>query len=300
MHNYDIQYLSAPSILGLKSTGVERLPERFIECGLTHVIPSSYPIIEVPTYNNLRREFRDHDTSCLNSDLIHDFSTGLAKTIQTVVAGKQFAFVLGGDCSVLVGIMSGLKKAGTYGLLFIDAHADFYEPERSTTGEVADMDLAIVTGRGPEIITNINGLRPYVSDEHVIHIGQRDEQQTIEFKSRDIRETNIHCHNLQSIRARGISGEINDIAAEMSSMRVEGFWIHFDTDVLSDEINPAVDYRLPDGLQFQEAAFLLKSLLSSKKIVGISISIYNANLDPDRRIAQGIVNCLAHAFKSVS
>jgi arginase len=299
MHNYDIQYLSAPSILGLQSTGVEHLPERFIECGLAQLIPSNYPIIEVPTYNNLRREFRDHDTNCLNTDLIHDFSTGLAKTIQTVVAGKQFAFLLGGDCSILIGIMSGLKKAGTYGLLFIDAHADFYEPEKSTTGEVADMDLAIITGRGPEMLTNISDMSPYVSDEHVIHIGQRDEQQTIEFNSQDIRQTNIKCHSLQSIRARGISNETVDVISEMNTMHVDGFWIHFDTDVLSDEINPAVDYRLPDGLQFQEAAFLLRSLLASKRIVGISISIYNANLDPDRRIAQGIVNCLAHAFNSV-
>jgi arginase len=300
MHNYDIQYLSAPSILGLKSTGVERLPERLIECGLTQMIPSKYPIIEVPTYNNLRREFRDRDTHCLNTDLIHDFSTGLAKTIQTVIAGKQFAFVLGGDCSILLGIMIGLKNTGNYSLLFIDAHADFYEPEKSTTGEVADMDLAIVAGRGPEMLTNIDGLRPYVSDDHVIHIGQRDEQQTIEFKSQDIRQTNIKCHGLQSIRARGISIETNDIIAEMNSMSVEGFWIHFDTDVLSDEINPAVDYRLPDGLHFQETAFLLRNLLASKKIVGMSVSIYNANLDPDRRIAQGIVNCLGHAFNTTS
>jgi arginase len=195
--------------------------------------------------------------------------------------------------------MSGLKKAGTYGLLFIDAHADFYEPEKSTTGEVADMDLAIITGRGPEMLTNISDMSPYVSDEHVIHIGQRDEQQTIEFNSQDIRQTNIKCHSLQSIRARGISNETVDVISEMNTMHVDGFWIHFDTDVLSDEINPAVDYRLPDGLQFQEAAFLLRSLLASKRIVGISISIYNANLDPDRRIAQGIVNCLAHAFNSV-
>src|SRR5690349_9924477 len=105
---YDIQFISAPSILGLKSTGVERLPERFIECGLTQAIPSDYPIIEVPVYNNLRREIRDQSTHCLNSDLIHDFSNGLSVTIQAVITARQVAFVLGGDCSILIGIMSGL------------------------------------------------------------------------------------------------------------------------------------------------------------------------------------------------
>lgn len=296
MHHYDIQFFSAPSILGLKSTGVERLPERFIECGLTQGIHSNYPLIDIPTYNNLRHELRDEDTRCLNTKLIRDFSTGMARTIQTSVGAKQFPFVLGGDCSILIGIMNGLKSAGNFGLLFIDAHADFYEPEKSTTGEVADMDLAIVTGRGPELLTNINGLLPYVKDECVIHVGQRDEQQTTEFGSQDIRSTGIRCHSLNSIRSSGIAKATNEIISAINAMQVDGFWIHFDTDVLSDTINPAVDYRLPDGLQFQETLFLLNKLLSTGKIAGISVTIYNANLDHDRSIAQGIVNCLIAAF----
>jgi hypothetical protein len=33
-----------------------------------------------------------------------------------------------------------LRRCGRYGLFFIDGHADFYQPQASTTGEVADMD----------------------------------------------------------------------------------------------------------------------------------------------------------------
>jgi arginase len=296
----DIQYISAPSILGLNSTGVERLPERFFECGLTQRIPSNYPTTEVPVYNNLRRELRDQSTHCLNTDLIRDFSAGLSTTIQAVVAAEQFAFVLGGDCSILIGIMTGLKKIGNYGLLFIDAHADFYEPEKSITGEVADMDLSIVTGRGPEILTNIDNLRPYVRHEHVVHIGQLEEQQTREYASQDIRETGIKPYDLSSIRAKGISNVINDIETEMNTMNVNGFWIHFDTDVLYDNINPAVDYRLAGGLQLQEMSFIIRKLLASRKIVGIGVTIYNANLDPDRKIAEEIVSCLGDAFNAHS
>ncbi len=293
---YDIQFISAPSILGLRSTGVQRLPERLIECGLMQIIGSDYPIIEVPTFNNLRRDLRDSITNCLNTDLIRDFSIELSSVIQAVSSGNQFAFVLGGDCSILIGIMCGLKKRGNYGLIFVDAHADFYQPEKSTTGEVADMDLAVVTGRGPDLLTNIDNLRPYVSDRHVIQIGQRDEQETVAFGSQDIRETEIKCHSLESIRAKGISSVMSEVNDEIHLIKADGFWIHFDTDVLSDDVNPAVDYRLPGGLQLQEASFLLKSLLSSNRIAGISITIYNADLDHDRKIAQRIVNCLGDAF----
>ena len=71
------------------------------------------------------------------------------------------------------------------------SHVDFYGPEKSITGEVADMDLAIVTGRGPEELTNIHSKRPYVCDNHVIHIGQRDWHETKKYGSQDIKETPI-------------------------------------------------------------------------------------------------------------
>jgi arginase len=41
-----------------------------------------------------------------------------------------------------------LKRRGRYGLLFIDGHADFYQPEVNPNGEAASMDLAFATGHG--------------------------------------------------------------------------------------------------------------------------------------------------------
>src|SRR5688500_5517901 len=114
------------------------------------------------------------------------FSNNLANTLRKIPTEKKFTLVLGGDCSILIGIMSALKSKGTFGVFFLDAHADFYEPERSITGEAADMDLAIITGRGPDILTNIDNAKPYVCDSHVIHIGQRDIEETRKFHSRQI------------------------------------------------------------------------------------------------------------------
>src|SRR5215467_3784234 len=38
----------------------------------------------------------------------------------------------------------------------------------SFLGEVADMELAIVSGRGPDVLTNIGGLKPLVRDEDIV------------------------------------------------------------------------------------------------------------------------------------
>ena len=254
-------------------------------------------MIEVPTLNHLRSSNRDTDANCLNVSAIRTFSNDLSNIIKPVIDRKQFAFVLGGDCSILLGVMPGLKAKGNYGLLFIDAHADFYAPGQSTTGEVADMDLAIVTGRGPDLLTNMDHLRPYVLDKNVVHIAQRDEQQAAEYGSDDIRDTAITYFGLNDIRTGGIKPVIEKILHHVDSLDVNGFWIHFDTDALDDGINPAVDYRLPGGLKFDEASLLINKLLTTDRIAGISVTIYNANLDPDSHVAKGITDCLATAFR---
>jgi arginase len=289
-----IQIISAPSVLGLQSNGVELLAEKFLENGLAKKINSTRPIVSVPTLNNQRSNQRDPVTKCLNPVMIHEFSLTLKKVIADT---NHFALVLGGDCSILLGIMPALKSKGNYGLIFIDAHADFYEPEKSTTGEVADMDLAIVTGRGPEILTNIDGLKPYVRDEHVIHIAQRDWEETKKFGSQDIRETNIKCFSLEAIKKAGAKKTTDEILDHIATLKTDGYWIHFDTDVLNDAINPAVDYRIPGGLQFEEVEYFVNNFLQKVNIVGMSVTIYNALLDKTGSIAANITDCLGRMFQ---
>lgn len=45
--------------------------------------------------------------------------------------------------------------------------------EVSDTGEVADMDLALATGRGPAILADLDGLGPLVADQDVVVLGYR-------------------------------------------------------------------------------------------------------------------------------
>lgn len=292
---HDIQIISAPSVLGLQSNGVELLAEKFLQNGLAEKIHSQLPVISVPTLNNQRSNQRDPITKCLNPVMIHEFSLTLKKVIADT---DNFKLVLGGDCSILLGIMPALKSKGNYGLIFIDAHADFYEPEKSTTGEVADMDLAIVTGRGPEILTNIDGLKPYVRDEHVIHIAQRDWEETKKFDSQDIRETNIKCFLLEAIENNGVQKTTTEILDHISTLDTIGYWIHFDTDVLNDSINPAVDYRIPGGLQLEEAEHFISNFCQKINIIGMSVTIYNASLDETGAIAKKITDSLGHIFQA--
>jgi arginase len=202
------------------------------------------------------------------------------------------SLVLGGDCSNIIGIMLELRRAGRYGLFFIDGHADFYQPEAEPNGEVASMDLAIVSGRGPAVLADIDGLKPLVRDENILAFGFRDAEQQREYGSQDIRETAIHAFEFDEVRGLGAAVAAEQAVGRLLRDDVEGFWIHLDTDVLDDRVMPAVDYRLPGGLSWDELSATLRVLMTTGQAVGMDVGIVNPALDPDGSIARGLVSCL--------
>ena len=296
-HVYDIEILTAPSILGLRPSGVEKLADTLLACGLADALQVYYPVKTIPTLNHLYSTRRDAVTQCLNSNALRQFSVALGREVQQTIRHKKFALVLGGDCSVLIGACVGLRAIDkNYGLIFMDAHADFYASRQSISGEAADMDLAIVTGNGPELLTDIHGQRPYIPVENVIHLGQRDWKETRYYQSDDIRSTAMHCFSYAAIKNNGVDTVLRRVLTIMRKSSVKHWWIHFDTDVLNDAINPAVDYRLKGGLSFAQTGKILRSLIRTNKMEGMTVTIFNPRLDASGKIARNIVRTISQAF----
>jgi arginase len=291
----DFAIIDAPSILGLKPTGVEYLPEALKAAGLQTGLNAEYAgRVEPSPYNPQR----DPETLLLNPNALRTFSLRLAERVGEVLRQGRFPVVLGGDCSNIIGIALALRRVGRYGLFFVDGHADFYQPEVEPTGEVASMDLAIISGRGPDVITNIDGLRPLMRDDDIVVFGFRDAEQQREYGSQDLRATGIHPFDLELVRELGIVAAAVQAVHILQKSELNGFWVHLDADVLDDEIMPAVDYRLKGGLQWDELSALLRTVLSSDKAVGINIGIFNPRLDKDGAIARRLVETLIAGLMS--
>jgi arginase len=192
--------------------------------------------------------------------------------------------------------MLALRRRDRYGLLFLDGHADFYQPEASLTGEAADMDLALVSGRGPALVTDIDGGRPYVRDEDIVLFAHRDMAAALKYGSQDVRETDITVLDLQAVRKAGVAKAAAAAVGQLSNEDRRGFWIHLDVDVLDDAVMPAVDYRMSDGLDFDELIAVLKAAMASGRAVGLNLTIFNPNLDPNRVIARKLVNALVQGL----
>ena len=283
--------IDAPSPLGVGPTGVERLAEALRAAGLKEALNAADGgAVRVPPHDPRR----DPATLLLNPAAIRDFSQRLAGALGSVLDQGCFPVVLGGDCNILIGDMLALRRRGRYGLFFLDGHADFYQPEASPTGAVSDMDLAIVTGHGPAVLSDIEGRRPLVREEDVVVFGYRDAEEAAHYGSPDVRDTAMEVYDLAAVQALGAqAATAQALDRLLRHSGVASFWIHLDADILDDSAMPAVDYRLPGGLSTAELTTILRTLMESGKAVGVEITVFNPALDQDGSIARRFVRSIA-------
>ena len=284
--------VEAPSILGLRPTGVEKLPETLDRAGLSKRLGArNAGRVESGIY----RKNRDPETGFLNALEIADYSRRLAAHLERILDANDFPLVLGGDCSVLIGSMLALKRRGRHGLLFLDGHMDFYQAEANVNGEAASSELALVTGRGPALMTTYDGHCPLVADEDVVAFGFRDEHEAHAYGSQPL-PPGLKALSLAEVRCFGAEAAAREAIAHVSGHGTHGYWIHFDADVLNDEIMPAVDYRIPDGLTWAEMEAILRVALDCPKAVGMEVTILNPTLDVEGNIVRAFVEMLSRSF----
>jgi arginase len=218
-----------------------------------------------------------------------DQTTKIARQVGQDLDAGRWPLVIGGDCSVLIGVGLALRRRGRSGLVFIDGHLDFRHPGntrelRAAAGE----DLAIVTGRGLPSYTDIDQLTPYFRDQDVIALGEREGAKA----TVDIHTSEIRVSNLKALRSSGMRAAAADALERQRAIGASGFWIHIDLDVLNSDVMPAVDSPQEDGLSFAELESLVRPLAADGLALGADVTIFDPALAP-RGLAEQLVELIA-------
>ncbi|MBI5370739.1 MAG: arginase family protein [Sphingobacteriales bacterium] len=287
-----------PSNLGLKmpypnhEPGVKKLPTWLKKFKFHEKLnPLIVRCIEPPSYSNII----DNDTGVRNSTEIIVYAQHQEKLIRSLLVANHFPIVIGGDCSILIGNMLALKKMGTYGLFFLDGHTDFIWPELSQTSGAAGMDLAIVSGHGNNKLTNIENQKPYVYEEHIWCVGNREYDEEYE---KPVKNSALSYYDLKRLRRVSIRKCVNAFLEMIKKKGLAGFWVHVDVDVLNDIVMPAVDSRTEDGLSYAEFSEILRPLLLHPKIAGLEITILDPELDPTGKYTKKFVSVFTDLINS--
>jgi arginase len=295
-----IALVGAPSSIGLRpyddgmARHLDRAPGALRERGLASRLGAAdLGNVEPPPYKDFVRPGR----GARNEHQVAQYSRRLGEKVAAATIGRRFAIVLGGDCSIVLGCLLGARRtAGTaLGLVYVDAHADFATAEESPTGSVAGMGLALASGRGTSPLARLGRRGPLVEPGRIVLLGRRD------FDDRayghdalaasgilDITDSDLIAHPPADVTER----TLERVAAD----GLDGFWVHVDADVLNPAVMPAVDSPEPGGLLPGDLAELLRPLVHHPRALGLSLTIYDPALDPDRACARRLVRLLETLF----
>jgi arginase len=296
---HHLTVLGAPSNLGLKppspgkEPGVRYMAQVLREHGLISRLQAEDDgTVIPPKYESTI----DPSAKIRNAAAIREYSIQLADRVDSLLKEGKFPLVLGGDCSILLGSALALRRRGRHGLLFIDGHSDLLTPATSQSGGAAGMDLALATGTGPKMLTDIESSAPYIQPSDVVVFGYR--LPAPKESSPADPHPPMTAFPLDRMRSEGIDRTTAAAIGRLDGCGL-GFWTHLDLDVLSPDWMPAVDSPDPGGMTPSELTELLKRVIGSRKCVGMEVTIYDPERDPTRRCAKLIVDILSDVFKSV-
>jgi arginase len=211
--------------------------------------------------------------------------------------GNRVPLLVGGDCPVVLGALAALRGGDRPpGLIMLDGHEDAWPPWSSETGEGSDSEIAVALGTVTDLPEALATRLPLLSSAALAYLGPRD-------------GVEIRSAGLASLRDQaayfGVAGRVSaeleagrdPARAAAEAIACDAFWLHLDLDVLATHAFSAVDYRQPGGLGWSELDRLVASAASDPRCQGVSVVIYNPDLDPARAEAGKLVDFLARLIE---
>lgn len=169
--------------------------------------------------------------------------------------------------------------------------------EESTTGEAANMEIALLLGMtGEQAPEPMRSRLPALQPGALEMLGQRDADYRREIGTASI-ASRVDLHDAEELRRDPEA--IAAMAAARIADSAPGWWLHVDVDVLDGEEFGACgaphDPTMGEGLTWAELTAITSIALQTSGCRGWSVGVYNPDLDPDGREATRIVAYLAQA-----
>ena len=202
--------------------------------------------------------------------------------------------VLGGDCAQVIGLLTGARRYYKHlNLLWMDRDADLNTPASTPSGRIDGMVVARIIGKGAPELVRFWGeppARPRTgrSISSVSNASIRPNRNSSQSR---------RCATLAppTFREKVPPPRLKEALAHLHTDSRE-FVLHLDTDIIAQEEFPAVNVPAEGGLPLADVKAALTEALRSTYLVGLTITQYNPDKDPDASAAKKLVDLLVEAL----
>jgi arginase len=223
----------------------------------------------------------DHDEpSQRNLGAVVRVARAVADAVADARRAGLVAVVLGGDCTITLGVVAGVQRVdATTGLAYFDGDADLSTPGGRGTGIMDAMGIAHLLGLADTELARLDGRSPILDDDHLVMLGY-NEIDPDGFDGSVLaarpRLRHVPDHELRADPA-GIARQAVAALASVAGSIV----VHFDVDAVDSGDLPLGNFpHYGTGVRLHAAGDVLRELCAAPDLAAVVLTELNPTYDP--------------------
>ena len=258
--------------MGAHAPGQEQAPRALRAAGIAARIPGVVDLGDT----TLRRWEPDREhRRAQNAAAVVDAAGEVAERVEAALRDGALALVLGGDCTVELGVVSGALRAGRerVGLVYFDMHPDLNTPETVRTGTLDWMGVAHMLRLGSTVpaVAGLGPRTPLLAPADVVLLAA-DPDQTQPAERRAIEQ-----HGIRTIPMADVVADPRAAAARaLDLLEHDHLIVHFDVDTVDFVDLPLSENTgLNIGMPFAAACAALAVLAADPRVAALTVTEHN-------------------------
>jgi arginase len=212
------------------------------------------------------------------------------------------AVVLGGDCTITLGVVAGVQRVDpSAALAYFDGDADLGTPAKTRSGILDAMGIAHLLGLADTDLARLDGRSPILDDDHLVMLGYDEtDQETFDGRVLAARPRLRHVpdHELRADPA----GIARQAVAALSSV-AGSLIVHFDVDAVDSGDLPLGNFpHYGTGVRLDAAGDVLRELCAAPNLAALVLTEVNPTHDPSgaqiARYVETVTRALGDALRS--
>ena len=291
-----IGLFGVPSSAGSHYAGQEKAPQALRRVGLVTDLKNRG--VEVIDFGDLPLSLyqpRSANRKQQNLTNVVAVVQNVANRVDEVLKSHLKPFVIGGDCTITLGVLSGyLRHTESLGLLYFDGDIDLNTPATTQSGIFDSMGMAHILGEGAEALSHIGPRFPLLPAEHIALFGfhpleVEKYEQTALAQHQFLQFPVTTFGNEPTISARRALNQLEQ--------RVDKILVHFDVDAIDSADCPLANFPHHNtGLSLSSALDCLRIFCASSKWGGLVLTELNPDHDGDGSLVPTFTQLLVKAL----
>lgn len=217
----------------------------------------------------------------------------LCRKVAKVAGLGSIPLVLGGDHSVAIGTVSGVRLCyRELGLIWFDAHGDANTPDTTPSGNIHGMPLSALLGFGDSRLSTLGGRGAKVKPEHTVIVGAR----SLDPGERDfLKKAGVTVYTMRDLDRLGMA-EVMSRAILQAADGTNGIHLSFDLDALDPMFAPGVGTPVAGGVSLRESCLAMEMLADSGVLVSAEFVEVNPLLDIENKTAETAAMLIGYLF----